>query len=115
MKDENDQSEKIEKELKKDFEEHLDQRKKIEAMRFETVSRLKKDPEVLAFLEPYSEGYGNIFLDSYGNDRGMWYVFKDEYRAEQEKRALQFLEVAKPPQPPPPPPTEGKKIEYPKK
>lgn len=95
MKDENDKSEKIEKELKKDFDEQLEQRKKIEAIRVETVSRLKKDPEALAFLEPYSEGYGKIFLDSYGNDKGLWYVFKDEYREEQEKRALQFLEVAK--------------------
>ena len=50
MKDENDQSEKIEKALKKDFEEHLDQRKKIESVRFDTVSRLQKDPYVLAFL-----------------------------------------------------------------
>jgi len=85
----------IGKDMDKRHNEEIEFRKKIEAIRVETYNRIKDNPDVKEFLEPYNSMFHDFFLQNYATSKGMWVSMKDSYKKRFDESAVALQNIAR--------------------
>ena len=73
----------------------LELNRRLEAIRIETYNKIKNNPEVLQFLEPYNSFFYDTFLQIYASSKSQWTGLKDYYKERQVKNELEIQEIAR--------------------